>query len=359
MLQLGKGSYSAAREIAKESMRSHYAQRLWIHGPSGRLEIAVYRDDQGHIQRRANMEGGAVELKGEFLNQFKSKNQLTLVDFRSQKEASGKVVAQSVDLSLYLKIKNSAGRTVGFLEEVISLDENFRSGLKSRLGLEVFFFNDGSDEVFSGNSNIRLYKADFFRQFLSQDSSAYFDLTIQGDPFGFRLQPLSWGDGYFFVGLGASKKASRSILQNVKYAFFSVVGLIILLLVILSLISSKIMLRPLYDLLDALQTMDINKGRIEVKSSGDNELGLLVDSFNEMSRRVYEAQKDLRTKIEELEQANQEIKETQARLVHTAKMASLGQLVAGIAHELNNPIGFIYSNMSHLNDYSEKLVGLI
>jgi two-component system NtrC family sensor kinase len=45
--------------------------------------------------------------------------------------------------------------------------------------------------------------------------------------------------------------------------------------------------------------------------------------------------------------------------VHAAKMASLGQLVAGIAHELNNPISFIYSNMVHLRDYGKKLIGLV
>src|SRR5690606_14605963 len=70
-------------------------------------------------------------------------------------------------------------------------------------------------------------------------------------------------------------------------------------------------------------------------------------------------QKNLKVKIQELEKANNEIRDTQAKLVHTAKMASLGQLVAGIAHELNNPIGFIYSNMSHLRDYSQKLLHLI
>jgi two-component system NtrC family sensor kinase len=67
----------------------------------------------------------------------------------------------------------------------------------------------------------------------------------------------------------------------------------------------------------------------------------------------------LKTKIDELEAANREIRDTQARLVHTAKMASLGQLVAGVAHELNNPIGFVYSNMATLRDYSQRLVHLI
>jgi len=78
-----------------------------------------------------------------------------------------------------------------------------------------------------------------------------------------------------------------------------------------------------------------------------------------MSRRISQARTDLKKKIFELEGANQELKDTQAKLVHSAKMISLGQLVAGVAHELNNPIGFISSNMTHLRDYSEKLVKLV
>src|SRR5205085_2425814 len=72
-----------------------------------------------------------------------------------------------------------------------------------------------------------------------------------------------------------------------------------------------------------------------------------------------QAREDLRAKIRELEEAYAELKETQTRLIHTAKMASLGQLVAGVAHELNNPIGFIYSNMGHLRQYSDRLLELI
>ncbi|MCB0366086.1 MAG: two-component sensor histidine kinase [Bdellovibrionaceae bacterium] len=359
IFHMSKNGFSAARQLAQERMRSHYAHRLWLHNREGRLEVALYRDEDGKIQRRPNIEGGPVELKGEFLDRVKEKDELTLVDFRSQKDGEGRVVTQSVDLTVFLKLKNSKGRTVGYLEEVISLDEGFRSGLKNRLNLEVFFFEKQGEEVFSSHTDLRFYKANFFRDYLDDTTSAYFDLVIQDVPYGFRIHPVYWGDTEFYIGLGASKSASRAILQNVNYAFFSVVGAIILLLVVLSVISSKIMLRPLYELLNALQSMDVNKGKIEIQNAGETELGLLAESFNEMSQRVYRAQQDLKGKVEELEQANAEIRETQARLVHTAKMASLGQLVAGIAHELNNPIGFIYSNMSHLDDYSNKLVGLV
>ncbi|MEO0336938.1 MAG: ATP-binding protein, partial [Pseudomonadota bacterium] len=101
------------------------------------------------------------------------------------------------------------------------------------------------------------------------------------------------------------------------------------------------------------------KGGVKIESDNDTELGMLVDSFNEMSEKIHRSQKDLKDKISQLESANLQIKETQARLIHSGKMASLGQLVAGVAHELNNPIGFIYSNMTHLREYSEKLVDLV
>ncbi|OQY27157.1 MAG: hypothetical protein B6244_11505 [Candidatus Cloacimonetes bacterium 4572_55] len=60
-----------------------------------------------------------------------------------------------------------------------------------------------------------------------------------------------------------------------------------------------------------------------------------------------------------LEKTLHELKDTQAQLVHSEKMASLGQLVAGVAHELNNPISFIYGNMDYLEEYVVSIKKLI
>ena len=66
----------------------------------------------------------------------------------------------------------------------------------------------------------------------------------------------------------------------------------------------------------------------------------------------------VRLRTDELEQALKNLQNTQSQLVNQEKMASLGQLTAGIAHEINNPIGFISSNLQTLQDYATRLLKL-
>lgn len=74
---------------------------------------------------------------------------------------------------------------------------------------------------------------------------------------------------------------------------------------------------------------------------------------------IRQSEQDLKAKAAELEQTLQELRQTQAQLVQNEKMSSLGQLVAGVAHEINNPVNFIYGNLNHANSYIQELLELI
>ncbi len=69
--------------------------------------------------------------------------------------------------------------------------------------------------------------------------------------------------------------------------------------------------------------------------------------------------KQLQTSNKNLEEAYKELKKTQSQILHREKMASIGKLAAGVAHEINNPIGFIASNLTQLNKYTKKLTEFI
>lgn len=73
-------------------------------------------------------------------------------------------------------------------------------------------------------------------------------------------------------------------------------------------------------------------------------------------RRVEEA---LRQSNQQLRQTLKELQDTQSQLVQSEKMSSLGQLVAGVAHEINNPVTFIHGNLPYVNRYIQDLLALI
>jgi two-component system, NtrC family, sensor kinase len=66
-----------------------------------------------------------------------------------------------------------------------------------------------------------------------------------------------------------------------------------------------------------------------------------------------------RDRAQQIETTLVELQRTQSQLVQTEKMSSLGQLVAGVAHEINNPVNFIYGNINHAHDYTQDLIELI
>jgi PAS domain S-box-containing protein len=84
----------------------------------------------------------------------------------------------------------------------------------------------------------------------------------------------------------------------------------------------------------------------------------ITDKF-EAEAALRESEALLRQQKHDLEQTLQELQTAQMQLVQSEKMSSLGQLVAGVAHEINNPVNFIYGNLTHATEYVQDLMHLI
>ncbi|MEH2458999.1 GAF domain-containing sensor histidine kinase [Nostoc sp.] len=93
----------------------------------------------------------------------------------------------------------------------------------------------------------------------------------------------------------------------------------------------------------------------------EEEINLLAQVGVQLGIAIQQAELLEQTKRQtsELTQALQELKQTQTRLIQGEKMAGLGQLLAGVAHEINNPISFIFGNLIHLTEYTQELLNVV
>ncbi len=128
--------------------------------------------------------------------------------------------------------------------------------------------------------------------------------------------------------------------------------------------------QPVYNVIEPQQQHEDGRQRwsetnkIPLHAPNGDVIGIL-GTFQDVTARI-EAQEalqrseaELRQKAEELEHLIRELRHTQAQLVQTEKMSSLGQLVAGIAHEINNPVNFIHGNVGHARNYIQDLTTIV
>ncbi|MBD1835026.1 HAMP domain-containing protein [Cyanobacteria bacterium FACHB-472] len=96
-----------------------------------------------------------------------------------------------------------------------------------------------------------------------------------------------------------------------------------------------------------------------VAQSFNHMASQLQDSFNELAQTNAELENRVEARTAELSQTLTDLRRTQAQVIQTEKMSSLGQLVAGVAHEINNPVNFIHGNVTFVDEYAQNLLELV
>lgn len=150
-------------------------------------------------------------------------------------------------------------------------------------------------------------------------------------------------------------------------------GALILIFLILLFFVYKFILRPLSLLSRAVREIIAGNINHRVELRGNDEFGRfaalynsMLDEINNKNRLLESYSSDLKEKVEEktaslreanqsLESAYRKLQKTQSKLLQADKMATIGSLAAGVAHEINNPISYIKSNMETLKSYKQEL----
>ena len=179
------------------------------------------------------------------------------------------------------------------------------------------------------------------------------------------IDPLEYNlsDTYtLYLGVPKSYTYEEYLDKSFK-SLLIVLPVFILIGTLIAIIVASIISKPITKL--SLAAKKISNGNFDAKLENTNfeEINDLIFSYNEMIFQLNELYQSLELKVQErtiaLETANYKLKETQAMMVHSEKMRSLGELVAGIAHEINNPVNFIHGNIMILQNYTEDLLKLI
>ena len=105
---------------------------------------------------------------------------------------------------------------------------------------------------------------------------------------------------------------------------------------------------------------------LQMPVTTQDEVGVLATSLNQLlawtdnhTQELKQARQNLEERTEKLSLTLEELHQLQSQLVQNEKMSALGQLVAGIAHEINNPVNFIHGNLKHVKEYAEELLDFL
>lgn len=210
-----------------------------------------------------------------------------------------------------------------------------------------------------------------FGDFKSIETSQNLEFQFRGERQFAYIKP--WRDSYGLDWLAIVIMSESDFMAEINANTRTTILLCLAALIVASILgfyTTRWLMQPILHLGKASQAITQGDLNPEIQPSSIRELHHLAQSFNQMAGqlrasflRLEKVNAELEERVEErtrdLQNALDDLSRTQMQIVQSEKMSALGKMVAGVAHEINNPVNFIHGNITYIEEYSQGMLHLI
>lgn len=278
----------------------------------------------------------------------------TVNNLAQQITAQSRALNNSISITLFQRLGEliNSGDYAGLREQAQKM-------VDSNIVAEVVVRDIGSDKII-----LVTHPSEKLKEVFKENNISDKSLKKKTKPLSESIYKQSVVKNGKLVELGFyNEPVTKIYLDMLRDNMLAMVFIFIFFGFFLSNLIAGILIKPINILIKSLG--DFAKGNFSHRLEETNylEINRLIRSYNEMAEsleKLYQSlEQQVKDRTKELEAAYSELKSTQAMMVHSEKMKSLGELVAGITHEINNPVNFIYGNLIHLKNYTADMMSVI